>query len=111
MSLGHFVVRAFMVKAAALEHLDPDRLSFTGCLQVLQCRLPECPTHSPRALSDWYEGLLWALSQKRTDDEVRRNRINPRVVRVKMSKFKKKRPEHRGLPPLTKTFAETIVMT
>ena len=30
--------------------------------------------------------------------------------RQKMSKFKKKRPEHRGLPPLQKTFAETVVM-
>ncbi len=40
----------------------------------------------------------------------RRNRINPRVVKRKMSKFKKKRPEHRHLPPLEKTFAETVVM-
>ena len=111
LSLGHFVVRALMVEAAAMENLDPDRLSFTGCLQVLQCRLPECPTHAPEATAAWYEGLVWALSQKRTDDAVRRNRINPRVVRVKMSKFKKKGPEHRRLPPLTKTFAETIVMT
>jgi hypothetical protein len=30
---------------------------------------------------------------------------------VKMSKFKKKRPEHRPAPPLTKTFREAVVMT
>jgi len=27
-----------------------------------------------------------------------------------MSKFKKKRPEHRPVPPLQKTFVESIVM-
>jgi hypothetical protein len=28
-----------------------------------------------------------------------------------MSKFKKKRPEHRKVPRLKKTFVETVVMT
>ena len=37
------------------------------------------------------------------------NRINPRVVRIKMTKFKKKRTEHRGIKPLEKTFAEVVV--
>jgi hypothetical protein len=32
------------------------------------------------------------------------------VVKRKMSKFKKKRPEHRHVPPLKKTFVETVVM-
>ena len=50
------------------------------------------------------------MQLERTDDAVRRNRINPRVVKRKMSKFKKKRPEHRHLPPLKKTFVETVVM-
>ena len=42
LSLGHFVVRALMLEAAQQESLDVDRLSFTGCLQILQARLPEC---------------------------------------------------------------------
>jgi len=33
------------------------------------------------------------------------------VIKRKMSKWKKKRPEHRHLPPLKKTFVETVVMT
>ena len=41
LSLGHFVVRALMLEAAQRETLDVDRLSFTGCLQILQARLPE----------------------------------------------------------------------
>src|SRR3954451_13570798 len=95
LSLGHFVVRALMVEAAAPAGLDSDELSFTGCFQVLKCRLPECNSSTPGAFQEWYRGLLWEMHQERTDDEVRRNRINPRVVRRKMSKFKKKRPEHR----------------
>jgi hypothetical protein len=109
LSLGHFVVRAMMAAAAAREQLDPDRLSFVGCLQVLRCRLPECSSRTAEELAQWYGGLLWEMSQERTDVE-RRNRINPRVIKQKMSKFKKKRPEHSGLPPLLKTFAETIVV-
>jgi Insertion element 4 transposase N-terminal/Transposase DDE domain len=110
LSLGHFAVRAMMAQAAATEQLDPDRLSFTGCVQILKCRLPECTAQTPEDLQVWYEVLLWEMSQERTDDTVRRNRINPRVVRQKMSKFKKKRPEHRHLPPLQKRFIETVVM-
>jgi Insertion element 4 transposase N-terminal/Transposase DDE domain len=109
LSLGHFVTRALMAEAAAAERLDPDRLSFTGCLQVLRCRLPECPDPCAPSFAEWYQALLQELRGERTDP-VRRNRINPRVVKVKMSKFKKKRPEHRGLPPLEKTFAESVVM-
>jgi hypothetical protein len=110
LSIGHFVVRSVMAQAAETEGLDPDRLSFVGCLQILRCRLPECPDPASVAFAEWYGGLLWEVSRERTDDAVRRNRINPRVVKVKMCKFKKKRPEHRPVPPLTKTFRESIVM-
>ena len=100
-----------MFEAAAEVGLDPDRLSFTGCLQILRCRLPECDSSTPRErLAEWYRGSLWEMQQERTDDEVRRNRINPRVAKQKMKRFKKKRPEHRRVPPLKKTFAEAVVM-
>ena len=110
LSLGHFVTRALMFEAAAEVGLDPDRLSFTGCLQILRCRLPECDSSTRGRLAEWYRGLLWEMQRERTDDEVRRNRINPRVVKQKMKRFKKKRPEHRRVPPLKKTFAEAVVM-
>jgi Insertion element 4 transposase N-terminal/Transposase DDE domain len=110
LALGHFVTRALMFEAAATVGLDTDRLSFLGCFQILKCRLPECDSSTPGRFEQWYRGLLWEMQRERTDDEVRRNRINPRVVKRKMSKFKKKRPEHRRVPPLKKTFAETVVM-
>ncbi len=108
LSLAHFVIRALMFQASASIGLDPDRLSFTGCFQILKCRLPECDTRTPQTFRAWFEGLLWELQQEKI--EPRRNRINPRVIKQKVSKWKKKRPEHRRPPPLTKTFEQTVVM-
>jgi hypothetical protein len=42
--------------------------------------------------------LLWELGRQVLPP--RANRVNPRVVKRKMSKFKKKRPEHRPVPPM-----------
>jgi hypothetical protein len=108
LSLAHFVIRSLMFEAAATEGLDPDRLSFLGCFQILKCRLPECVTTTPQAFEQWYRGLLWEMQEERLEE--RRNRINPRVIKRKMSKWKKKRPVHRKVPSLTKTFMETVVM-
>ena len=109
LSLGHYVVRALMAEAAATRELDPERLSFLGCLQILQTRLPECPTGTAASLRTWLDGLLWEKSQEVLPP--RQNRVNPRVVKVKMSKFPRKRPQHRGLPPLQHPFVDTVVMT
>jgi hypothetical protein len=108
LSLGHFVTRALMAQAAARRTLDPDRLSFLGCWQSLRNRLPECAGPTAAAVGQWYEGLMWELGRQLLPP--RENRVNPRVVKRKMSKFKKKRPEHRPVPPLKKTFVESVVM-
>jgi hypothetical protein len=108
LSLGHFVIRSLMFQAAETVQLDPDRLSFTGCFQILKCRLPECDSSTPQAFEDWYQALLWEIQNERTEE--RRNRINPRVIKRKMSKWPKKRPVHRRQPPLKKTFKESVVM-
>jgi len=108
LSLAHFVIRALMFEAAKGIGLDSDRLSFTGCFQILKCRLPECDTRTAQTFQQWYDGLMWEMQQEMI--EPRRNRVNPRVIKQKMSKWKKKRPEHRPGPKLTKTFAESVVM-
>jgi hypothetical protein len=108
LSLGHFTVRALMRESAQAVGLDVNRLSFTGCLRIVQARLPECESSKPPSLERWFACLLAEMAQERI--EPRRNRINPRVVKRKMSKFKKKRPQHRGRPPLKKTFAQTEVI-
>ena len=107
LSIGHYVTRALMACAAETKGLDPDRLSFLGCLHVLRNRLPEFPSQES-VQEGWLRALLEEMAKERT--EPRRNRINPRVVRVKMSKFKKKRAEHRGLGSLKRSFEETIIL-
>ena len=109
LSLAHFVIRSLMFQAAKRAGLDTDRLSFSGSFQVLKCRLPECDSRTPQSFEAWCEGLLDEISREQI--EPRRNRINPRVIKRKMKNWLKKRPEHRHLPPLKKTFMESVVMT
>jgi len=106
LSLGHYVTRALMAEAAAEAGIDADRLSFVGCLRILRLRLPECPSGSAEGYEDWYARLRAEMAEERLP--ARRERINPRVIKRKMSKFLKKRPQHRGVPPLKKKFVETI---
>ena len=108
LSLAHFAVRALMYEAACAEHIDVDRISFTDSFRILQCRLPECDARRKPRWTEWYHNLLDELRQEQI--EARRNRINPRVIKRKMSKWPKKRHIHRGPPPLTKTFPECVVM-
>ena len=108
LSLGHYVVRKMMHDAAVQAEVDPDRLSYLGCLHILRTRMPECRARTPQELRTWYEHLLWEMADEQT--EPRRNRINARVIKQKLSKFKKKGPEHRPVPPMKKTFVESIVM-
>ena len=55
-----------MLEAAQQESLDVDRLSFTGCLQILQARLPECDSITPQGLNRWYQLLLEEMAQERS---------------------------------------------
>jgi hypothetical protein len=105
--LGHYVIRVLMQEAAASQGIDPRRLSFTATLKILRCRLPECP-RSERGLPRWYADLVAEVAEEVLEN--RRNRINPRVIKRKMSNWKKKRPEHRNYPQPTKEFDEAIVM-
>ena len=108
LSLGHFVTQALRVEAARRQEIDPDRISFTGTLRVLRCRLPECAGRDTAALDHWYRRLLWEISEQGL--EPRRPRVNPRVVKHKVSNYAKKHPRHRGLPSARKPFLETVVM-
>jgi hypothetical protein len=105
--LGHYAIRVLMQEAAKSQGLDPQRMSFTGALKILRCRLPEAPA-SRRGRSRWYHNLVAEIAEEILPE--RRNRINPRVIKRKMSNWRKKRPEHRHYSQPTKGFAEAIVM-
>src|SRR3954447_19917043 len=105
--LGHYIIRVLMQEAAAVNGVGPQRLSFTGALKILRCRLPECP-RSERGLQRWYHDLVEEVAEEVLEE--RRDRINPRVIKRKMSNWKKKRPGHRNYPQPTKEFGAAIVM-
>lgn len=105
--LGHFVIRKLMCEAAATAGCAPRELSFVNTLKILRCRLPEAP-RSPHGLQCWYDDLLTEIAEERLPP--RRNRVNPRVIKRKMSNWAKKRPKHSSFPQPTKKFRESIVM-
>ena len=105
--LGHFVIRKLMCEAAVIADCAPRELSFVNTLKILRCRLPEAP-RSARGLARWYHDLLAEVAEERL--EPRRNRINPRVIKRKMSNWAKKRPKHREFPQPTQNFRKSIVM-
>jgi hypothetical protein len=103
--LAHYVVRRVMHDAATVAMHDPDRLSFTDSLRVLQCRLPESPGLD---VEGWYRLLLKEV--RRQVLRPRRDRWYARVIKRKMSKWKKKRPEHLRPPQPTKAFRDAVVL-
>jgi len=110
--LAHYVLRSLMYEAARLSPaaeppITPLRLSFIGTLKILRCRLPQFPRAKAQQ-RQWWQDLLREIAQETI--EPRRNRINPRVIKRKMSNWKKKRPEHRHYPQPTKEFCDSVVM-
>jgi hypothetical protein len=93
--LAHYAVRVLMQEVAQREGLDPDRLSFTATLKILRCRLPEVPKNpeDKAGRKQWWEDLLTEIGEEVLP--TRRYRINPRVIKRKMSNWKKKRPHQR----------------
>src|SRR5262245_41913462 len=104
--LAHRIIRQVIVDAANQRHLDPDQLSFTNTLRVLQCHLHESPACS---VKDWYQRLLREVERQVL--RPRRNRWYPRVVKRKMKKWAKKRPKHQRPTQPSKPFADSVVIT
>ena len=109
--LAHYTVRAVMVEAADEQGLDPRRLSFTATLKILRCRLPEVPKDGTDVAGRqrWWEDLVAEVGEEVLPE--RRDRVNPRVIKRKMSKWPKKRPCHRRPPQPSRPFRQSIVIT
>jgi hypothetical protein len=103
--LAHRVLRQVMQDAAGAVGVDPDRLSFTGTLRVVQCRLHESPSQD---VGSWYRGLVAEVGRHRLP--ARRNRWYPRVVKRQRKKWHKKRPHHRNPRQPTEPFADSVVI-
>ena len=108
LSIGHYVIRSMMLDAAHDGDVSAQKLSFVSCFRIIQNRLSELNSVEPNKLNNWYE----CIKEEMLSDKLppRRNRINPRVIKRKMKKWLKKRSIHRNIPPLTKTFEQSVVM-
>lgn len=106
--LAHNAIRRTMHRSAQRQQIDPRTLSFTHTVRVIKETIPLMRAAPIRQLPGLYEAMLQQIAQVRLPP--RDNRINPRVVKVKMSKWNKKRPEHLHPPQPQKTFAAAIVM-
>lgn len=109
LSLSHYLVRKAMFDAAEGTSMDPDRLSFSGALQIIRTRLPECSSGQATEIKRWYLNVLEEIRSETT--EPRRHRINPRVIKRARCKWPTKKPQHYAQPVPTKTFAQCVVIT
>jgi len=105
--LAHFVVRKLMCQAAEKAGVPPVRVSFTAAVNILRKRLNNCPA-TPARQSRWWRDLVDEISREIL--EPRRDRINPRVVRVQVSKWPRKRKKHYDYPQPEKKFRDCIVI-
>jgi hypothetical protein len=88
--------------------VDPDRLSFVHALEVVREAVAEFEIVAPEQEPALYQRLLSDIAAVRLPE--RRVRINPRVVKQKMSNFKLKRAEHYQPRKPTKSFREAVVI-
>lgn len=83
-------VRRVMFEAAGTVNLDPRRMKFTDSLRIIREAIPHMRSAPLEQLPKMYNALLAQIAADPLPP--RDNRINPRVVRRKMSNFLMKHP-------------------
>ena len=104
--VAHYAVRKIMLEAANTAGLDPDRISFINALRLIAEAIPEFQQTAPQEHERLYGNLLHDIARFRLPP--RKARVNPRVVKRKMSTFDKKRPEHYQWPQPKTSFVDAI---
>lgn len=106
--IAHFIIRYLMHEAALQADIDPDRLSFVHTVELIKDAIPEFQLVAEDQREQLYQRLLRDIARRPLPE--RRNRVNPRVVKRKMSNFLKKRPEHYEWPQPEISFREAVVV-
>lgn len=96
--LAHYALRSLLHQSALQADLDPDRLSFTHALQVVDGALYTFALLPEQERPQLFQRLLKDLRAHPLLP--RRFRLNPRVVRQRFSKFPRKRDNHLHGPHL-----------
>jgi len=106
--LAHNAVRALMQQAAQTIDVDPRTLSFMNAVRVIREAIVLLRAAPTTQLSILYKGLMTQIAAGKLPP--RDGRIHPRVVKIKMSKFPKKRTRHYHWPQPTKKLPDAIVL-
>lgn len=88
-------IRLIMSQAAEMHGEIPLEISFVDSYQLVLEAIPEMNRISEDMKKQTHSYLLRLISES-TIDRPRRPRINPRVIKIKMSKFSLKRPKHKS---------------
>jgi hypothetical protein len=104
--LAHNAIRMLMHESARCIDIDPRRLSFIHAVRVIRETIPLMRAAPVAQLPCLYQAMLAHIAHGRLPP--REDRINPRVVKVKMSNYAKKQTGDRGT--WVKPFGSTVVM-
>lgn len=105
--LAYNAVRMLMHKAAQPARLDPRRLSFINAIRIIRDAAPIIEQAAPARRPQLIQAMLAQIARHVLPP--RANRINPRVVKHKMSHYLTKRHQHLH-PPKPKPFAEAFLL-
>lgn len=108
--LSHYAVRWWMHQSALQGELDPDQLSFTHALQVLETACYEFALVAREQLPLLEQRLLLDLREPATLLPARRLRFYPRVVKRAFRPFHRKQLWHSGFTLKGSCFREILLI-
>jgi len=108
--LAHYIVRWWMHQSACEANLDPDRLSFTHAVEVLDTACYEFALVARQELPRLQQRLLTDLREPSTLLPPRRLRFYPRVVKRAYSPFHRKRPGQQGFTLKKQRFSDILLI-
>lgn len=106
LQIAHYAIRFLMYEAALQAQVDPDRLSFTHALHVIQEATWQFQIVAPELLPGLYRRLLEDLARECLPE--REPRAQPRAVKRKVIKWPLKRLEHRRWRQPTRPFEVSV---
>jgi Insertion element 4 transposase N-terminal len=95
MMLLYNLIRETLLQAAAQANKNPLALSFLNALHIILDAIPQMSRPMAPEIALQQRQYLLSLLADAEIDRPRRPRVNDRVIKVKMSKFKRKTSQHR----------------
>jgi hypothetical protein len=108
--LAHYIVRWWMHQSACQANLDPDRLSFTHAIEVLDTACYEFALVPREEIPLLQKRLLADLRNPSTLLPPRRLRFYPRGVSRAYSPFHRKRPGQQGFTLKQQSFQDILLI-